>query len=236
MACGSGSIYCAWDTGAEVRACSCNCWSCDTCNPRRRAWLRDEALSGAPTTFITLTWDANRAENPAQARRIMARALDHLRHRIRREFPGHEFEYLCVVEAFKNGYPHFHLLARAPFIPWCWLSNVWRDLTGAWVVRIEWIRDREAAAGYVAKYLSKEPVQFGHGKRYWFTQGYRPPADPDAAKERRRRAWRWVPERPEIVVHHLQRQAHQTGKAWPEIWCGPDRCILREVERARAPP
>lgn len=135
----------------------------------------------------------------------MAHALKNLVLRIRRAWPTCAFEYGVVVEAFKNGYPHFHVAARAPYIPHPWLSETWGDLVGAPVVHIGAIRSQAGVAGYLAKYLAKGPVQFGAGKRYWFSQGYRleGPVE-DRLPEPTRRGW-WSIDPVDVEVRRLCR-------------------------------
>lgn len=195
MSCGRGTaVKPLRHGGFSLSACTCRCWTCPQCAARRRREVRDEIASGTPSTFFTLTWWTARPEAPADARRVMAHGFKNLVLRIRRRWPTCTFEYAVVVELTQRGYPHFHVACRAPYIPQGWLSEAWEALVSAPVVDIEAVRTQEGLAGYLAKYLSKAPAQLGTSKRYWFSQGYRPPLDPEAAKARERFKGWWEPE------------------------------------------
>lgn len=220
MSCGRGTFVKPLSHGFAVASCGCNCWSCPRCAPRRKAQVRDDILTGFPKTFITLTWRASRPENPIAARRIMGLALALLVKRVRRAWPACAFEYFVVVEITKQGFPHFHLLCRAPYIPQLWLSGAWRALVGAPVVGIEAVRTQEGAAGYLAKYLAKDPAKLGTGKRYWCSQGYRLlQRDQDEAPRLRAKA-EWTIDQIEDVVRRLEAQRMIA------IWRGNDFALV----------
>jgi len=158
----------------DITTCACNCWPCETCGPLRQWRCEQDIIAGEPTTFITLGCLPSLYENEEEASVAMRKALPILVKRIRRKWGPRSFEYACYVEAFKTGWPHFHLACRAPYIPQKWLSEQWGDLTGAPVVWIETAGTAKQIAKYLCKYLTKAPVQFGKGKRYWYSQNYRP--------------------------------------------------------------
>lgn len=162
----------AWSI--EISKCACGCWPCENCGPYRQWRCEQEIIAGEPTTFITLGCRTTLYNSPEEASVAMRRALPKLVKRIRRKFGKRSFEYACFVEAFKLGYPHFHLACRCPYIPQDWLSDQWRDLLDAPVVDIRTGGTPLQIAKYLCKYLVKAPVQFGKGKRYWYSQGYRP--------------------------------------------------------------
>lgn len=56
---------------------------------------------------------------------------------------------------------------RAPYLPQRWLSEQMRDITGSPIVDIRYVANKQKAASYVAKYVSKEPQRFIGCKRYW---------------------------------------------------------------------
>jgi len=222
VSCGSGCLVKSDRNGFEVLACRCRSWKCKSCGPQRRRTVRDEILSGAPNVFLTLTWNGRRNEPPAAARAIMGRAWKHLVARIRRRWPGREFEYFAVVEQTKRGYPHFHIAIRGSFMPQRWLSDAWADLVGAPVVDIRAPRSREGLASYLAKYLAKDPQKLGSGKRYWCSQGYRRrdasgrPADRPVAR------WHWENDHIIAVVVKL------AGRNLFPHWIKPDHCVIRQ--------
>jgi hypothetical protein len=69
---------------------------------------------------------------------------------------GTDFEYLRVLEVTKKGWPHWHFVARAGFIPQKWLSETWDELTGAKIVDIRRIKETSEVYWYVVKYLAKQ--------------------------------------------------------------------------------
>ncbi len=156
----------------------CKSWPCPGCGPRRKAKLIAEILSGSPNTFLTLTWKPRPNFTPNQAASLMSRKFSCLVKRIRLTHPNRPFQYALVWEATKQGWPHLHIVCRAPYIPQKWLSAEWAALTGSPIVDIRAIKDQDTAARYVSKYVSKGPHQFAATKRYRFSQDYRP-TDPD---------------------------------------------------------
>lgn len=111
--------------------------------------------------------------------------------RVRRRYGV--FEYLAVIERNKSrNLLHIHAIVYAPYIPQKELSEIWKQVTGAYIVFIESlfiyehtengarkipIKDLKVvdyqkvlrtAAGYIAKYVGKEGVQ----KRLWVSRGF----------------------------------------------------------------
>lgn len=66
------------------------------------------------------------------------------------------FEYIRILETTKAGWPHYHLLVIAPYIPQAWLSSTWAELTGARIVDVRIIKKGSDVYFYVLKYLSKQ--------------------------------------------------------------------------------
>lgn len=81
-------------------------------------------------------------------------------------------QYFAFVEATENGEPHLHILLRSPFIPQNWLSQQMQDLLQSPVVWIDIIKSTKKAIGYVSKYVTKAPAQFGKTRRYWSTRAW----------------------------------------------------------------
>ena len=107
----------------------------------------------------------------------MSLALNRLVKRLRRRYPAAPIQFIAVWERHRSGYPHLHLLARAPYIPQPVLSAMWRDLTGAPIVDIRPSSSSHGSARYIAKYLTKHPDvpagmrHFRTSRRFWLTPG-----------------------------------------------------------------
>lgn len=118
------------------------------------------------TTLLTLTCNPARHPDVNEAFSRTSLAVNQLFKRIRRRWPDAAVEYFLVWERTKKGWPHAHLLLRAPYIPQAWLSIVWEELTGARVVDIRTVHSPADVVSYIAKYLSKDPQAPGNMKRY----------------------------------------------------------------------
>lgn len=162
----------------EIATLKCKRWSCPNCQPMLRRRVIEKARDGNPTTFMTLTWNANRSETPDEAARVMKTAWVNLRRRIDRKFKIKNIPFIVVFEKTKSGYPHMHMLLRAPFIPQTWLSDQMRDLIDAPVVDIRAIKDRKHAFWYITKYLGKDLASFEGCKRWWRSHNYEIEKDP----------------------------------------------------------
>lgn len=152
--------------------------------PRRLAQLKRSAREGHPTTFITLTVNAQRGQSPEDRAQELVEAMRVMFKRARRKFRKEKLEYLAVFEETKRGEPHLHILARAPFIPQKWLSDQMDELIQAPIVDIRRVGSAWGAARYVAKYVAKGPKSFGTLKRYWQTPGYNPVSDEERSRRR----------------------------------------------------
>jgi len=167
----------------EARLLTCKSWNCEYCAPRRRAKLMAQASSGTPTRFITLTVNPDVGDDPEHRLKLLANAWRLVIKRLRRLHPDKEIEYLALVEATKAGEPHLHILFRGPYISQQLLSTFMAELIQSPIVDIRRIKNAKEAIRYVAKYVTKKPAQFGTAKRYWFSQHYQPPYEPDEATE-----------------------------------------------------
>jgi len=156
--CRSQSLYGETDSGsAAALPLFCGRWDCQECGRYKRKKLRQRLLDGEPTALITLTTNPNIHETPDAAFRQASIAINHLFKRLRRRFPTHRIEYALVWETTKKGWPHAHILVRAPFIPQPVLSRLWAAVSGAYIVDIRTVGSRAHAASYVTKYLTKSP-------------------------------------------------------------------------------
>lgn len=124
--------------------------------------LRDQKVH----SLLTLTSNPKYHNSPEAAFRSMSVAVNRLWKRLRRAYPDAELEYFLVWERTKAGWPHAHLLIRAPFIPQAALSSIWAELTGAPIVDIRQIHQASQAIAYIAKYLAKDPQAPDGMKKY----------------------------------------------------------------------
>jgi len=130
-------------------------------------------MDGRPNMFITLTVNPAIGEDPAERARIVTKGFRLLVQRIKTKLKVKEFAYMAIFEATKKGEPHLHVLARSRYIPQSWLSDVWRELTGAYIVDVRRTDNSGRAAWYVTKYMAKNPVRFGKTKRYLMSRHWK---------------------------------------------------------------
>jgi hypothetical protein len=155
-----------------IATLKCKRWSCPNCLDYNRRQVVAKARDGNPTTFMTLTWNANRRETPDEAARVMKHAWVVLRRRIAKRYAVKNIPFIVVFERTKKGYPHMHILLRAPFIKQEWLSEQMADLIDAPIVDIRAIKDRKHAFWYITKYLGKDLAAFEGCKRWWRSHNY----------------------------------------------------------------
>jgi hypothetical protein len=233
-----------WRCAVETR---CNSWACETCNPDRVRRLIALALGGEPTKFLTLTVNPRRGQNPTHRRKLLAIAWNHLVKRWRRLHAGKEIAFLVVCERTKLGEPHLHILLRAPWTAQKVISQWMRELAAAPVVWIERIDDERKAARYVAKYVGKEPAQFGKSKRYWTSRNWdlREP-DHDRKAAWKGHVWEREPLGLDEITDELRRAGHWDAIRTSRFAVGgpaPMRPYVeeafwreREREKGRGPP
>jgi len=155
---------------SETRHCRplyCRSWSCDVCQPKRRAQLMANAAAGAPNRFLTLTVNPTIGDSPEQRLRLLARAWRVAVQRLRRLYGPKSIDYLAIVEETKQGEPHLHVLLRSVYIPQPLISSIMRELIDSPIVDIRAIKSIKHVVHYIAKYIAKAPAQFGKSKRYW---------------------------------------------------------------------
>lgn len=131
----------------------CNAWDCPGCGPLRTWKLCKRIETARPNRLVTLTCGSPGGRSPAEVWDDTRRMVPELI-RLIRSHHG-ETEYCRVMELHKSGFPHFHLVVRSPFIPQADLSRYWCKLTGAYIVDVRAIQNRDVAR-YVAKYLGKQ--------------------------------------------------------------------------------
>lgn len=156
----------------------CRRWSCPECMPRNLFRLRRLAAAGEPTSFITLTSRTRRDQTPGDAARELVQAWRMVVQKMRRLGMTERLPFLAVFEETSAGWPHLHILARAPYIPHWWLSKQLGAMIDSPNVWITAVRSRRQASRYVAKYVSKGPGRFEGCKRFWRSQNWCVGADP----------------------------------------------------------
>lgn len=165
--CGAWSVVGQTDDGVTIaHPLSCRSWLCSSCRKRNKRRLLWRLSTVKVTTLLTLTCRQRSHADPEAAFGTMTVAVNHLFKRIRRQWPGRSFEYFLVWERTKAGWPHAHLLLRAPYIPQRWLSKNWAVLTGATIVDIRSVNQPHHVASYLAKYLAKDPLCPAGFKRF----------------------------------------------------------------------
>lgn len=165
--CGERTLVNERGSPAEAISLRCRSWGCPDCQPRRQSQLIALGKSGYPHKILTLTHVRKPGLTADQCARDLARAWRLVRLRWMRLQKLKRLPFLAVFEATQAGWPHLHILIRAPFIPQALLSSWMRELCASPVVGIEVVRNRSKAGAYVAKYIGKGPGRFGTCKRYW---------------------------------------------------------------------
>ena len=155
--CPSASTMYGWSielAATVVIQIRCKRWSCPHCGQRKMTHFAHRVAAARPTRFITLTCANRRYETPREAYDDTRRALSKLTTRIRKNYG--EFEYFRILETTRKGWPHYHLIARSPYIPQPDLSKRWASLTGATIVHIRQVDKTAHTYKYVMKYLGKQ--------------------------------------------------------------------------------
>jgi hypothetical protein len=132
----------------------CNRWGCVKCGPRKAKRLAYRIEKAEPNKLITLTVNPAAYEDPRSAYDSTRRQLAELSKICRKKLGT--FEYMRVLETTKKGWPHYHLMARCPYIPQRTISTIWANLTSAPIVDIRQIRKIDNVFAYVVKYLCKQ--------------------------------------------------------------------------------
>lgn len=167
LECSTGTIILA--SGEQIKAfrVACKCWDCDQCRPIRLWQLARLAEAGSPVSMITLTASPQNYQSPDEMARAIVRGWRNVIQRGTREGLFTRPAYLCVFEEHQSGWPHLHILWRGPYVPQEWLSQRMAEYADGPNVWINTLASGEAAAEYVAKYISKGPARYSGCKRYW---------------------------------------------------------------------
>ena len=186
MYCGEWSLVNRSLERIVIAPLRCRCWHCSECRPLRAWRLLTEARAGRPDLFITLTWRTRASVSPDQAAVLLAHAWRTVRAAYLREHGPKSLPFLAVFERTKKGQPHIHIVARCKWLDHAWLSEQLGDLIDSPNVWIERIHGKSKVAAYVTKYISKNPERFEGTKRYWRSQDYLFPPDPEDGPIRER--------------------------------------------------
>lgn len=158
--------------GGQAVTLKCKRWTCPLCRPDNRRRVIAAVKRGEPDKFMTLTMKHSLWETPDQCAQAMRDAFAKLIRKIRKRWPSKRTEYFRVFEAHKTGWPHLHILMRAPYIPQAWLKSEWEQLTGAFKVDIRVVKTKDQAAYYIAKYVGKDLHRFAGVTRYFKSREY----------------------------------------------------------------
>jgi len=174
---------------ATVIPLKCKCWTCDECRAGRTKRLVEEAKTGLPTIFITLTSKKRASLTASQAAVLLAHAWRQVRKEYIREHGKGSLAFFAVFEQTKRGWPHLHIVARCKYLDQKWLSRRMRALHDSPVVDVRKIHGLRKVAAYVSKYIGKNPHRFEGVKRYWRSLDYLLPLE---AEERD--PWQEIPD------------------------------------------
>jgi hypothetical protein len=140
--------------GVTLLPIRCKRWSCPHCRIVNAIKLKEKAIAGKPTRLITFTLRPEPGELFWQMYLRGKPAIPRVWQRLRS--PDFPVEAMTFVEMHRSGKPHWHCLVRSGFIGQHKLSELWKTLTGSFVVDIRKIKQPHLAAGYVTKYVTKQ--------------------------------------------------------------------------------
>lgn len=174
-----------------------------------------------------MTTSTRTAATPELAFPVANESIGKLIKRWRRKFPNERIEYFLVWETTKAGWPHAHILLSAPRVSKHWLSHNWKELTGSYIIDLQPVSNHQRAAGYLTKYLAKNP-QVPTGQRRWrrsanfFDRAQEPPQVklPTLSK------WEREP-------YDQQTLAYKWGSEGYFVQMAPDGRLYREQDRGR---
>jgi len=154
--CPSAQTYSAYDPDTlyeHVLALNCKRWSCRHCAQKRIRQLAIRTQAAAPNAMLTLTVDPSLYQTPREAFDATRRLIPTLFAQLRSLYG--DIQYLRATELTAKGWPHYHFLLRAPFLPHRVVRDTWERLTGAKIVDLRRVDRSFRAYTYLLKYLSK---------------------------------------------------------------------------------
>lgn len=205
--------------GAAALPLYCRKWQCSDCGQFHKKRLKRRLIAGRPNAFITLTTNPRLFPDPIAAFKNATLAINKLMKVLRRRYPRKRIEYAVIWEETKKGYPHAHLLVRAPYIPQKFLSREWERLSGAKIVDIRVVRTEGEAAAYVAKYLTKDPAVPAGYRRFRLSQQYSaPPPKGQLAANLGIVRWLRSAANLETTLANLEHQQFRMYEYMPELY------------------
>lgn len=137
---------------------NCTRYLCHTCRKfrKRRGRAFQRAISGLKVGGRWQLWTLTTSDEEYEKDTSIQAHFRALMMRLKRA--GLLVGYMKVIEYTKRGRPHIHVIIKGPPIPHWWLEKQWQDLHGSFVwFTKKRIRGAPAGAGYLAKYLGKDP-------------------------------------------------------------------------------
>lgn len=197
----------------------CRKWSCETCGKFQRKRLRRRLIAGEPNCFITLTVNPRLHQDKDTAFRAASLAVNRLMKVLRRRYPHKRIEYALIWERTKKGWPHAHLLLRAPWIHQKLLSRQWERLSGAKIVDVRMVRSNGEAVAYVSKYLTKDPAVPTGYRRYRTSRAYsNPEPQGQLSAILGIDGWHLAHAPLPSVIANLEAHGYQLYEWKPELW------------------
>lgn len=136
-----------------LRFITCKRWGCPAC-ARVKIWdLAWWVKLAVPNKLLTLTVDPAHDDNPELAWMRTAPLVPELIRALRKRFGT--IEYLRVCEKTTKGWPHYHLMVRATYLPQPVIKHLWENLSGAKIVDIREVKQFFNSFQYLVKYLTK---------------------------------------------------------------------------------
>lgn len=172
MKCGLSTFHGENSEGVTWARFRCHLWRCERCAPKKLKRLTKDAILGRPTAMLTLTVNPLRYDDKNQAARDLVVSFRRMREAIQKQKGIGAIPFLAVFEETKAGWPHLHILWRAPYVSQKWISQYMKRRTDAPIVDISRVKSRKHAAAYVSKYLSKAPRAWQGCKRWWRNSEY----------------------------------------------------------------
>lgn len=225
--CQINTILAKYEPGIKCNPVACKRWTCPDCSPKRRARLYFQALRGHPDTFITLTSNPKTGNSPSHRARLLKDAWTRTHRKAKKLNDNRSLPFIAIFEKTKAGEPHLHILARCNWIDQAWLSQEMKVAIEAPVVDIRRINSRKKAAGYVSKYIAKDPEKFEGTKRYWSTHSYKLTPEEPFTDPLGKREWSAFKKgTPEEVAQEMIGKFYRMERfSWPdgeEIWLVDD--------------